>query len=69
MPGWLRPGARPGQQTGGYDFPHGRPGHVSAQELMPDGVVGERFYEPDDAEAELAVRLEEMRRARGVKER
>ncbi len=68
-PGWLRPGARPGQQTGGYDSPHGRPGHVSPQELLPEGVVGERFYEPEEAEAELAVRLREIRRARGVEER
>jgi putative ATPase len=68
-PGWLRPGARPGQQTGGYDSPHGRPGHVSPQELLPEGVVGERFYEPEEAEAELAVRLREIRLARGVKER
>jgi putative ATPase len=49
----------------GYDYPHDRPGHVSDQELMPDGVVGQRFYSPDDAEAALRERLEEIRRARG----
>ncbi len=66
VPSWLRPGARPGQQTGGYDYPHERPGHVSPQELLPEGGAGERFYEPDQAEAELARRLERIRRERGV---
>ncbi len=47
-----------------YDNPHRHPGHLSSQELMPDGSVGERFYEPDEAEAALANRLEEIRRAR-----
>ncbi len=32
---------------------------------MPDSAIGERFYEPDDAEALLRERLEEIRRARG----
>jgi putative ATPase len=49
----------------GYDYPHDRPGHVSEQELLPDEVVGARFYSPDDAEAALRERLEEIRRARG----
>jgi putative ATPase len=48
----------------GYDYPHDRPGHVSAQELLPDRVVGERFYMPDEAESALAERLEAIRRAR-----
>jgi putative ATPase len=69
VPSWLRPGARPGQQTGGYDFPHRRRGHVSSQELLPESVVGARFYEPDEAEAQLAERLEEIRRARRPGER
>jgi putative ATPase len=68
VPGWLRPDARPGQRTGGYDSPHARPGHLSAQELLPAEVAGERFYEPDEAEAELARRLQRIRRARGVEE-
>jgi hypothetical protein len=29
------------------------------------GAIGARFYEPDDAEAELRERLAELRRARG----
>ena len=31
---------------------------------MPDAAIGERFYEPDDAEAPLRDRLEDIRRAR-----
>jgi putative ATPase len=49
----------------GYDYPHDRPGHVSDQELLPEGLAGERFYAPDDAEAALRERLEAIRRARG----
>jgi putative ATPase len=48
-----------------YDNPHRRPGHVSPQELMPDAVIGQRLYEPDEAEAALRERLEEIRRKRG----
>jgi putative ATPase len=65
VPGSLRSGPRPGQEVGGYDYPHAHPGHVSPQELLPEGVVGARFYEPDAAEAELARRLEQIRAARG----
>ena len=65
VPGWLRSGPRPGQDVGGYDNPHGHPGHLATQELLPEGVSGERFYEPDEAEAELARRLERIRRERG----
>ena len=48
-----------------YDNPHHRPGHLSPQELMPDPAIGQRFYEPDEAEALLRERLDEVRRARG----
>jgi putative ATPase len=65
VPGWLRSGPRPGQEVGGYDNPHGHPGHLAGQELLPEEAVGARFYEPDDAEAELAGRLQEIRRLRG----
>jgi putative ATPase len=61
-PAYLRSSVR---SDGGYDSPHSRPGHISPPELLPDTVVGARFYDPDDAEAELAERLEEIRRARG----
>jgi putative ATPase len=65
VPGWLRSGPRPGQEVGGYDYPHDRPGHISPQELLPEEAAGERFYAPDEAEAELARRLAQVRRARG----
>ena len=65
VPTWLRSGPRPGQDRGGYENPHRLPGHVGPQELAPEGVVGERFYGPDEAEAELAARLEQIRHARG----
>jgi putative ATPase len=59
------PAARALGRGQGYEYPHDRPGGVSEQELLPDGVVGERFYSPGDAEAALRERLEEIRRARG----
>lgn len=65
VPSWLRSGPRPGQDRGGYDNPHGHPGHLSEQELAPAGAAGARFYEPDEAEAALAERLREIRRGRG----
>ncbi len=49
----------------GYDSPHDHPGHLGPQEVAPDEVAGVRFYEPDEMEAELRARLEEIRRARG----
>jgi putative ATPase len=68
-PDYLRSGAYPGAaklgRGEGYDYPHARPGHVSPQDLLPADVEGSRFYEPGEAEAELARRLEEVRRARG----
>jgi putative ATPase len=65
VPGSLRSGPRPGQEVGGYDNPHDHPGHVSPQELLPEGVEGKRFYAPDEAEAELAKRLAQIREMRG----
>jgi putative ATPase len=56
---------RSGGRGHGYDNPHGHPGHLGPQELMPDEAVGARFYAPDEAEAALAARLAEIRRARG----
>jgi putative ATPase len=68
-PGPLRSAAYPaaGRRLGrgqGYDSPHDHPEHLSGQELMPDAVRGERFFQPDDAEAELRARLEDIRRRR-----
>ena len=68
VPGWLRSGPRPGQDENPptrYNNPHNHPGHLSSQELLPEGVIGERFYEPDDAEGELARRLAQIRELRG----
>jgi putative ATPase len=70
VPAWLRSGplanARSaGQELGAYEYPHELPGAVSRQELLPASVAGERFYEPGEAEARLAARLEEVRRMRG----
>jgi putative ATPase len=50
---------------GNYDNPHKRAGHLSPQELMPDPAIGQRFYQPDEAEALLRERLEAVRKARG----
>jgi putative ATPase len=69
VPPWLRSGPRPGQERGGYDNPHRHPGHVAAQELLAKGVAGTRFYAPDEAEGELARRLQEIHRARRMQER
>ncbi|HEY3959840.1 MAG TPA: replication-associated recombination protein A [Solirubrobacteraceae bacterium] len=70
VPGWLRSGPRPGQEVGSYayDYPHDRPGHVSAQELLPEEVAGASFYAPDEAERELGERLQRIRRARGLRD-
>jgi putative ATPase len=71
--GWVREhGAAPppvqlrsGGRGRGYDNPHRHPGHIGAQELAPDALVGVRFYAPDAAEQKLAQRLAQIRRARG----
>jgi putative ATPase len=68
-PGPVRSAAYPGAAAlgrgQGYDYPHDRPGHVSPMELMPEGLENTRFYAPDEAEAALRDRLQEIRRARG----
>jgi putative ATPase len=51
--------------AGDYDNPHAHHGHTSSQELMPEGLEGVRFYDPDDAEAALAAALERGRAERG----
>ena len=48
----------------GYDSPHAHPGHVSGQTVTPAGLEDVRFYQPDESEADLARRLEELRKAR-----
>ncbi len=70
VPAWLRSGPlrslrSVGQEIGGYEYPHEQPGGVSRQELLPESVAGERFYDPGEAETQLARRLAEVRRMRG----
>jgi putative ATPase len=57
-------GARKLGRGVGYVYPHDEPGGVAGQQVIPEGMEGERFYEPTDRgfEAELARRLEELRR-------
>ena len=68
-PPYLQSAAYPGAAAlgrgVGYDYPHDNPAQVSGQELLPDRVVGNRFYEPGETEAALRERLEAVRRARG----
>ena len=66
VPPSLRSGPRPGQAHAAYENPHLSPGHVNSAPLLPRSVEGARFYEPDDAEADLARRLQGIRRARGL---
>jgi putative ATPase len=49
----------------GYDSPHRHPGHVNAQDHLPDGVGDARFYAPDEAESAALERHLAARRARG----
>jgi putative ATPase len=68
-PGPLRtaayPAARKLGRGQGYETPHAFPGHVNAQEHLPEGLEDLRFYAPDDAEAALRDRLEAIRAQRG----
>ncbi|MGZ8676381.1 MAG: AAA family ATPase, partial [Solirubrobacterales bacterium] len=58
------PGAEKLGRGSGYVYPHDEPGGVSDQPLAPEGVRGERFYEPTERgfEGELRLRLESLRR-------
>jgi putative ATPase len=61
------PGAKQLGRGKGYVYPHDEPGGVSDQQLAPEGLEDERFYEPTDRglEAELRERLTELRKRRG----
>ncbi|MGZ5314777.1 MAG: replication-associated recombination protein A [Solirubrobacterales bacterium] len=61
------PGAKQLGRGTGYRYPHDEPGGVSDQPLAPEGVRGERFYEPTDRgfEAELRERLKGLRERLG----
>ena len=63
------PGAKALGRGVGYEYPHGLEDGVSAQEMMPAGLEGRRYFEPGERgfEAELRRRLErieEVRRGR-----
>ncbi len=60
----------PGQQTGGYDYPHERPGHLSPQELLPGGRRGRALLRARrGGGASWRRRSSEIRRARGAEGR
>ncbi len=61
-PSYLRSATR---KESGYEYPHDRPGHIGTQELLPESVVGQRFYVPDEGEQRFAERAAELRRLRG----
>jgi putative ATPase len=67
-PDYLRdahyPGAKKLGRGEGYVYPHGEPGGVAEQALLPPEVQDERFYQPTERgfEAELRERLETIRR-------
>ena len=67
-PPYLQSAAYPGAAAlgrgVGYDYPHDNPDQVSEQELLPDRLVGTRFYEPTETEAAMRERLDAIRRAR-----
>ena len=70
VPGPLRSAGHPGERKlghgVGYEYPHGLPGALSGQELMPPEAAGERFLELSDRgeERALAERLAQIRRGR-----
>ena len=58
VPAWLRSGPAPGPGAAAATrTPTAARATSAPQELLPERVAGERFYEPDEAEAELAERL------------
>ena len=67
-PDYLRSAAYPGARKLGrgqdYDYPHGSRAAVSEQELLPE-EPRDALLRAGRAEAELAERLEEIRRKRG----
>jgi putative ATPase len=58
-PPYLR--SPPDRSGPAYDYPHDNPGHLTRQQLLPDAVVGQRFYLPDEREEALRERLEAWR--------
>ena len=60
-------GARKLGRGVGYVYPHDERGGVAGQQVIPEGMESERFYEPTDRgfESEISRRLEEIRRRLG----
>jgi putative ATPase len=58
------PGAKKLGRGKGYDYPHDHPGHVNAQEHMPEGLEDLRFYHPPETEPTMRERLAAAREAR-----
>lgn len=48
----------------GYEYAHDHPGHVAAQQHLPDALRERRYYEPSEngEEVEIAARLARIRR-------
>jgi putative ATPase len=71
-PPWLRSAAYPGAKAlgrgQGYDYPHGNPDHLTAQDVMPVGLSGTRFWTADRQEEELLRRHDEIRLGRRLPE-
>jgi putative ATPase len=47
-----------------YQYPHEFPGHITAQDYLPEGLKGRHFYQPSDEgeEPQIKERLERWRR-------
>jgi putative ATPase len=58
------PGAQKLGRGTGYEYPHGLPGGVSDQPLLPEGLRDRRYYEPTDRgfEEKLTERLAALRK-------
>ncbi|MDR0841670.1 MAG: replication-associated recombination protein A [Christensenellaceae bacterium] len=48
----------------GYKYPHDYPGHVVAQEYMPPGVRGKRYYVPGELGSEGKIRQSHIARGK-----
>jgi putative ATPase len=72
-PPWLRSAAYAGAKAlgrgEGYDYPHSHPDHLSAQDVMPEGLSGIGFWTGDRQEEELVRRYDEIRLGRRLPER
>jgi putative ATPase len=49
----------------GYDYPHDHAGHWTAQQYLPENLVGRAFYQPSDQgyESEVQDRVQRWREA------